>query len=71
MGLVCSAVSKKNCFSLRVAFLSVYCVYCVNMLCIICRIACLLSPRLSPRSVAIWIIQSSSLILFMTKWCVD
>ena len=28
--------TKKNCFSLRVAFLSVYSVYSVNVLCIIC-----------------------------------
>ena len=28
-------LSKRNCFSLRVAFLSVYCVYCLSALCII------------------------------------
>ena len=38
--------SKKNCLSLRVAILSVYCVCCVNVLCAVNRIACLLSPRL-------------------------
>ena len=56
---IAALLSKKNCFSLRVAFLSVYSVYCVNVLCVVCTIACLLSPRF----VAIWIIQSSSLIL--------
>ena len=48
-----------------------YCVYCVNVLCIIFRVACLFSPRLSLLWVAIWIMQSSSLILFMTGWCLD
>ena len=38
--------SKKNCLSLRVAVLSVYCVCCVNVLRAVNRIACLLSPQL-------------------------
>ena len=53
--------------SFRVAILSLYCVCCVNVLCAVNRIACLLSPQLSPHSVAICIILSSSLISFMIK----